>query len=118
MSHIDVFSCNGKYVVEPAYEVDLAKRINSPLIPKEAKFLFTLTKNDYVRVKLGEIGHEGYFVMYESDGRMTLRAHDQPKPDKDYFRKAITSAVSLEKFHVNVLGNKFLALPETRNGLA
>ena len=56
--------------------------------------------------------------MYESDGRLTLRAHDQPKPDKDYFRKSVGSAKRIQKFHVDTLGNIYPAPPEKRCGLA
>ena len=67
---------------------------------------------------MDEITYEGYFVMYESDGRLTLRAHDQPKSDKNYFRKSVTNAASIQKFHVDVLGNIYPAPPEQRRGLA
>jgi len=71
-----------------------------------------------VAITLGDTTYQGYVVMYESDGRLTLRSHDQPKPDKDYFRKSVASAKRIQKFHVDVLGNTYPALPEKRRGLA
>ncbi|MGC2518457.1 MAG: type II CRISPR RNA-guided endonuclease Cas9 [Burkholderiales bacterium] len=118
MLHVDVYRHGNNFLIEPAYAISEEKRINPPRIPQEAKFLFALTKNDYVKATLGDVTHEGYFVMYESDGRMTLRAHDQPKPDKEYFRKGIAGASRIEKFHVDVLGNLYPARPEPRRGLA
>jgi CRISPR-associated endonuclease Csn1 len=77
-----------------------------------------LTKNEFVEVQLGDELFRGYFVMFESDGRMTLRAHDQPQPDKKYFRKGIGGARLIRKLNVSVLGHIYPALPEVRRGLA
>jgi CRISPR-associated endonuclease Csn1 len=118
MHHVDVFRYGTGYHIEPAYEAFSDKRIKPECIPTNAEFLFSLSKSDFVKIRLGEITYEGYFVMYESDGRLTLRAHDQPKPDKDYFRKSVTNAASIQKFHVDVLGNIYPAPPEQRRGLA
>lgn len=118
MHHVDIFKHGHRYHVEPAYLASPTSRINPPNVPEGAELLFALSKNDYVKISLGNVSCEGYFVMYESDGRITLRAHDQPKPDKEYFRKSIASASKIEKFHVDVLGNLFLEIPEQRHGLA
>ena len=56
--------------------------------------------------------------MFESDGRVTLRAHDQPQPDKKFFRKSVSSAKEIRKFHVDILGHTYPAPKETRSGLA
>lgn len=114
MHHVDVYKYRDRFLIEPAYPVNINKRINPHNLPDEAIFQFTLQKNDYLRVTLGETAHDGYFVMYESDGRLTLRAHDQPKPDKIYFRKSVSTANNLQKFHVDVLGNCYPAPPEKR----
>ena len=118
MLHVAVYRHARKHLIEPVYAADKEIRVASSCIPDDAEFLFYLTKNDYVRITLGNICHEGYFVMYESDGRMTLRAHDQPKPDKEYFRKGVASATQIEKYHVDILGNLYSAPPETRRDLA
>lgn len=118
MHHIEVFKVGPRYHLEPAYQARPDCRINPPNIPKDAEFLFSLSKNDFLQVTFGDQQYRGYFVMYESDGRLTLRAHDQPKPDKDYFRRGVTTATRVEKFHVDVLGNIYPAPPEVHRGLA
>ena len=118
MLHVDVYRCSDRFQIEPAYAADNSKRVKPAQLPEHAEFLFSLTKNDFIRVTLGDVKHEGYFVMYESDGRLTLRAHDQPQPDKTYFRKAVSNVKSIEKFHIDILGNRYLAPPEKHRGLA
>ena len=118
MLHVDVFRQGKRFLIEPAYIANNSVRISPSFTPEDAEFLFSLTKNDYVEITLGDSTHRGYFVMYESDGRLTLRAHDQPKPDKDYFRKSVASATKIQKFHVDVLGNIYPAPQEKRRGLA
>lgn len=118
MLHVDVFRDGKRILIEPAYMAHNSARIATSSIPDGAEFLFSLTKNDLVAVTLGDTTYQGYFVMYESDGRLTLRAHDQPKPDKDYFRKSVASAKRIQKFHVDTLGNIYPAPPEKRRGLA
>lgn len=118
MHHVDVYLHDGRFLIEPAYAARHDKRLKSGNLPENAEFLFSLGKNDYVKITLGNTSSEGYFVMYESDGRLTLRAHDQPKPDKTYFRKSVASATSIEKFHIDVLGNIYPAPPEQRRDLA
>lgn len=118
MLHVDVFRDGKRILIEPAYMAPNSARIAPGSIPDSAEFLFSLTKNDLVAVTLGDVTYQGYFVMYESDGRLTLRAHDQPKPDKDYFRKSVASAKQIQKFHVDTLGNIYPAMPEKRRGLA
>lgn len=118
MHYVEVFKVGSRYHLEPAYQARSNCRINPPNIPKDAEFLFSLNKNDFLQVTFEDAQFKGYFVMYESDGRLTLRAHDQPKPDKDYFRRSVTNATCIEKFHVDVLGNLYPAPPEVRRGLA
>lgn len=118
MLNVAVYWHVKRYLIEPVYAAGKELRVTTAHVPDDAEFLFTLTKNDYVRITLGDMCHEGYFVMYESDGRMTLRAHDQPKPDKEYFRKGIASATRIEKLHIDILGNRYPAPPEKRSDLA
>ncbi len=112
MLHVDVYQAEHRYIIEPAYAVNDRIRARPLHLPKDAQFLFSLTKHEFVKITLRGEKHEGYFVMYESDGRLTLRAQDQPKPDKSYFRKSISDASLIEKFHVDILGNIYPAPPE------
>jgi CRISPR-associated endonuclease Csn1 len=119
MIFVDIFQQkNGAYSVNPRYQADLAKMRNINVATENSNFLFSLTKNDLIEIEIGEEIIRGYFVMYESDGRMTLRAHDQPQVDKKFFRRSITSAKNIKKFHVDILGTRYLEKQEERRGLA
>lgn len=118
MLHVDVFQKERRYILVPAYGIPDSKRVKPIAAPEDAEFLFSLSKNDFLEVTLGTETTRGYFVMYESDGRLTLRAHDQPQPDKNYFRKSVSNASKLLKLNVDVLGRIYPAPKETRRGLA
>ncbi len=117
MSCVDVFKAGNKYQIVPRYAAkEYFSEISAP--GEDAKYCFTLHKNDFLRVTIGQESITGYFVMFESDGRVTLRGHDQPQPDKKYFRRSVAGADSITKYHVDVLGNIFPARTETRGDLA
>ena len=117
MSCVEVYKSGSKYQVVPRYAAkEYFSEISAP--NRGAKYCFTLHKNDFLRICLGKESVAGYFVMFESDGRMTLRGHDQPQPDKKFFRRSVAGADSITKFHVDVLGNTYPAKPETRGDLA
>lgn len=118
MIRVDVYRRPTSYVVVPRYQAEPDRIRGGDRTPEDGTYCFSLTKNDLVEVTFGEQLTRGYFVMYESDGRLTLRAHDQPQPDKNYFRRSVTGASQLRKFHVDVLGNVYPAQPEQQRGLA
>ncbi len=117
MLRVDVFQSGKRYSLIPVYGVHSDRRVNPVSAPEGANFLFSLTKNDFLEITIGSEVTRGYFVMFESDGRLTLRAHDQPQPDKSYFRKSVSSATKISKFNIDVLGSIYLTQKETR-GLA
>lgn len=108
----------GGFAVIPRYQAIPRKMRSTVTAPAESEFCFSLTKNDFVEIEIGTELVRGYFVMYESDGRMTLRAHDQPQPDKKFFRKSIAGAKSIKKFNIDILGHTYPAPPEKRHDLA
>ena len=118
MLRVEVLMHEGRYLFKPVYGIAEEKLLNPVIVPEEARFQFSLSKNDFVQIQIEDKWYEGYFVMYESDGRVTLRAHDQPQPDKKYFRRAIGNASVIRKIHIDVLGNRYLAPPEVRRELA
>lgn len=119
MKQLNVYRNENKYFFVPEYQVGKEKLIQKEININEANFIFSLTKNDYVKLKLNGVEYEGYFVMYESDGRMNLRAHDQPiNSDIGYFRKSVANVERIEKFNVDVLGNVYPAPKEACRGLA
>jgi CRISPR-associated endonuclease Csn1 len=86
----------------------------APYPPDGATLLFTITQNDLLEVIMSD-GTQlfGYFVMYESDGRLQIRDHDQPKKDQSS-RFGISKIKSLRKFKISVLG-EYEALPDGLN---
>jgi CRISPR-associated endonuclease Csn1 len=118
MIRVDVFRSGKGYSLFPAYQAPKIQMRGQKNPKAEDEFIFSLQKNELVEIEFGGVSVRGYFVMYESDGRVTLRAHDQTQPDKKFFRKAVASATRIVKFHVDILGNNYLAQPEPRRGLA
>lgn len=91
------------------------------LIDENFDFCFALHPNDLVRVTLKTEVHQGYFAGCDrSTGNAGLWAHDRSQSvGKDGFiRTGVKTAVALEKFHVDTLGNIYPAPPEQRRGLA
>lgn len=86
-------------------------------------FLFSLHPNDFIRItqknKAPIIGY--YASCHRGTGNLNLWAHDRNhKIGKDGQIEGIgvKTAVALEKFHVDVLGNIYPAPQERRRGLA
>ncbi len=112
MLHVNIFRHGKSFIVEPVYSARKASQVKPYPTQERADFICSLTKNDYVEITINDTLHRGYFVMFESDGRLTLRAHDQPQPDKNYFRRSIASASEICKYHVDVLGKRYQATKE------
>ena len=112
MSSIAVFRNKVGFVFVPQYQsLPIRMRGNEVNLASLA-FCFDFRKNDFIEVVLKDEVVRGYFVMYETDGRVTLRAHDQPQPDKHFFRKSIAKASSITKYRVDILGNIYRAPEE------
>jgi CRISPR-associated endonuclease Csn1 len=136
MLRVDVFrhKKDGKYHLVPIYVYHtVAKELPSraivafkdedewTLIDGSFVFCFSLYPNDLVRVTLKQQVLMGYYSGCDrSTGNMGLWAHDRNQQvGKDGFiRTGVKSAVAVEKFHVDTLGNIYPAPPEKRGGLA
>ena len=105
MLGVDVYKLEEGFLIDPIYPTPSAKRVAAKELPKSAVLQFRLTKNELIRVRTSNSTTVGYFVMYETDGRATLRAHDQPVVDKKFFRLSIASASEIRKLNVDVLGH-------------
>ena len=85
------------------------------------EFCSAMYPNDFLRVSLkGEV-LQGYFAGCDrSTGNVGLWIHDRNSSvGKDGFiRTGVKTAIALEKFHVDVLGNIYSAPKEERCGLA
>lgn len=85
-------------------------------------FCFSLHSNDLTRATLKKESHIGYYASCDrSTGCISLWVHDRNKKmGKEGLIRSIgvKTALSVEKFNVDVLGNVYPAPPEQRRGLA
>lgn len=86
------------------------------------EFLFSIYPNDLIRLSQRKGAFTGYYAGCDrSTGAVSLWAHDRSeKIGKGGLIRGIgvKTAVAIEKFHVDVLGHVYPALPEQRRGLA
>lgn len=135
MLRVDIFTKAGKFHLVPVYvHHKVAKELPSraivasknedewTLIDAGFTFYFSLYPNDLVLVKLKKESQFGYYAGCDrSTGAIHLWAHDRNQQiGKDGLIRGIgaKTALSLEKFHVDVLGRVYPALQEERCGLA
>ncbi len=82
------------------------------------KFQFSLHSNDLFRLTVGEETVVGYFSgINTNDGGIKFFPHDQRNVDS-LRKKSVSGAKAMAKLQVDLLGNTFLASPETRRDLA
>jgi CRISPR-associated endonuclease Csn1 len=134
MLRVDVFSKSGKYYTVPIYVADAATaelpnravvaykpEAEWPEMDASYTFCFSLHANDWLRVTLKDSVKEGYFSgLNRSNGAAALWVHDRNKQvGKDGFLEGIglKTALSVEKLHVDLLGNLHRGKPETRQPL-
>ncbi|MDP4030141.1 MAG: type II CRISPR RNA-guided endonuclease Cas9 [Gallionella sp.] len=133
MLRVDVFTKAGKFHLVPVYvhhrvtglpnrAIIAFKDENEwTLIDDSFQFLFSLYPNDLLQVAMKQEKLVGYYAGCDrSTGNTNLWAHDRSKASgKDgLIRTGVKTAVSLEKFNVDVLGNLYPAPPEKRRDLA
>ena len=134
MLRVDVFTKAGKFHLVPVYVhhrvtglpdraiVAFKDETEWTLIDESFAFLFSIYPNDLVRVALKKDSALGYYSGTDrSTGAINLWAHDRSAAiGKDGLIRGIgvKTAVSLEKFNVDVLGRVYPAPPEVRRGLA
>lgn len=134
MLRVDVFTKGGRFHLVPVYVHHRVKGLPDraivafkdeaewTLIDESFAFCFSLHANDFVRVTLKKESHLGYYSSCNrSTGAINLWSHDRNKRvGKDGVIESIgvKTAVAVEKFHVDVLGNLYPAPPEKRRDLA
>jgi CRISPR-associated endonuclease Csn1 len=138
MVRVDVFQKNGKYFLVPVYVHHFAaKELPNKAIlsgkPEEQwevmydrDFLFSLYRNDFVRIKNKKEDITGYYVTTDrANGSIALRAHDNnPSFGKDGLMRGIgvKTLLAFEKYTVDYFGNILPKQPpgirEKRVGLA
>lgn len=127
---IDVFRKNGKYYIVPLYNSDIAKKGIPDLIIKAGcpnrlewervddsyEFMFSLFKNDMVRIIKGNKEIWGYYKRCPGNvPSIYIDTHDNS--GKNPTQYGITTLKSFEKYYVDVLGNKYLMNGEVRRDL-
>ncbi len=135
MLRVDVFTKAGKFHMVPVYVhhrvtglpdraiVAFKDEAEWTLIDDSFDFLFSLYPNDLVRVaQKGKEPVIGYFgSCHRGTAAINIWLHDRSTAQ---FKMGaiegigVKTALSLQKFNVDVLGHVFSAPPETRRGLA
>ncbi len=133
MLRIDIFTKNKKYYTVPLYVTDTVR----PTLPNRAvvsgkpesewleiddsyKFCFSLSPNDWVQIKTKDSTKVGYYSKFDrANGVISLWTHDRNTlvGEEGLQRIGIKTAISVEKFHVDMLGRLYQVRQETRMAL-
>lgn len=135
MLRVDVFTKGGKFYTVPVYVADAAKATlpnravvaykaeeEWPAMDESYTFLFSLHPNDWVRVlyKNGP-AREGYYSgLNRATGAIDIWVHDRnPGVVKNGLFEGcgVKTALAIEKFHVDLLGNLHRVYAETHQPL-
>lgn len=134
MLRVDVFTKEGKFHLVPIYVhhrvtglpnraiVAYKDEDEWTLVDDSFDWCFSLHPNDLVRITLKKDTHFGYYAScHRGTGALTLCTHDRnTQIHKGGIIEGIgvKTALKIEKFHVDALGNVYPAFPEYRHGLA
>lgn len=134
MLRVDVFSKAGKFHLVPVYVhhrvtglpnraiVAFKDESEWTLIDESYTFNFSIYPNDFVTVNLKKESISGYYSGSDrATGAINLWAHDRNSViGKDGLIRGIgvKTALSIEKYNIDVLGNIYPAPKETRSDLA
>lgn len=135
MLRVDIFTKGGKFFAVPLYVADTVKKElpnravaqgklenEWPIMDETYNFLFSLHGNDWVRVSFkNEPLKEGYFSgLHRAIGTISIWAHDRNSTvgkEGQMQGIGIKTALSVEKLHVDMLGNLHRARHEIRQPL-
>lgn len=136
MLRVDIFTKGGKFHLVPVYVhhavakvlpnsavVAFKDELEWTLIDDSFAFCFSLHPNDLVRVvQKGKPAILGYYSScHRGTGNLNIWAHDRNKlvgKDGSIEGIGVKTALTLDKFNVDVLGNIYPAQKEERRGLA
>lgn len=135
MLRVDIFTKGGKFFAVPLYVADVVKKV----LPNKAsvagkseadwvemddsyQFLFSLQPNDWVKVSFKkDAPKEGYYAGFDrATSAISVWAHDRSHlvGDKGLMRSiGIKTALKVEKYHVDMLGNLYPVRHEVRQPL-
>ncbi|MBI1906708.1 MAG: type II CRISPR RNA-guided endonuclease Cas9 [Rhodocyclales bacterium] len=134
MLRVDVFAKDGKFHLVPVYVHHRVTGLPNRAIVQGREedswteidhsfaWCFSLYPNDLVRITLKAGGHFGYYASTDrSTGAISIWAHDRDQTiGKDGLIRSIgvKTALNVEKFHVDLLGNIYPSPAEPRRGVA
>lgn len=134
MLRVDVFSKDGKFFLVPVYVHHQVTGLPNraivahkdeeqwALINDSFHFIFSIHPNDLIRITQRNATFIGYYAGCDrGSGNVNLWAHDRnAKVGADGLIRGIgvKTAQAIEKFHVDILGNRYPAPPEKRRDLA
>ena len=122
MLRVDIFTKGGKFHAVPIYASDAVKaelpnraviqakpEDEWTVMDESHRFLFTLHPNDWVTIRLKNEVREGYYSgLNRATGNIDLWLHDrnQTQGKKGMLEgNGIRTAIAIEKYHVDLLGN-------------
>lgn len=135
MLRVDIFSKAGKFYAVPLYVADAVKaelpnkaavaakdESEWPEMDESYAFLFSLNPNDWVKVSFkNKPTQEGYFAgLDRGTAAISIWTHDRnPSASKEGLIRGIgiKIALSVEKYHVDMLGNLYAVKQEVRQPL-
>ena len=134
MLRVDVFTKAGKFYLVPVYVHHRVAGLPNraivqgkdeeewTLIDESFDWCFSLHPNDLVRITQKKETFFGYYAStHRGTGAINIWAHDRNQTvgkDGSIEGIGVKTALKLEKFEVDVLGNIYPARPELRRGLA
>lgn len=134
MIRVDVFQKDGKFQLVPIYVHHFSQRKlpNKAIVAFKAEeewpemdeddFLFSLYRNDLVRIKSKKEEFIGYYVgTHRGTGAINIRTHDSDSAfGKEGVKEGIgvKTLLAFEKYSVDYFGNKHRILKEQRLGVA
>jgi CRISPR-associated endonuclease Csn1 len=134
MLRVDIFRKTDKFYLIPVYVHHYVNGLPNhaiaahkeecdwPLIDETYKFVFTVYPNDLMRITQKNAFFLGYYAGCDrGSGNVNLWAHDrnQATGNDGLIRGiGVKTAITVEKFHVDVLGKIYPAPFEERRGLA
>ncbi|ACL77411.1 type II CRISPR RNA-guided endonuclease Cas9 [Ruminiclostridium cellulolyticum] len=130
MVRVDVFKKKDKYYLVPIYvahmiKKELPSKAIVPLKPESQwelidsthEFLFSLYQNDYLVIKTKKGITEGYYrSCHRGTGSLSLMPHFANNKNVK-IDIGVRTAISIEKYNVDILGNKSIVKGEPRRGM-
>lgn len=131
IARIDLFKKDNRHYIIPIYMADVSKGIlpnrlitngkpmsEWPVLDDSYEFLFSLQQNDLVKITLRDRVRFGYFRKGRGDQTCLFLDQHDINDSKNEEKIGVTTALSIEKYVVDVLGNYRKVNKETRRGLA